>query len=153
MRSKNIIKNVPSVDCSYKYAGGGILSTTSDLAKFGNHILQCYMNNKKEQSNFLKSSTIKSYLWSPQTSIEDTDKDKTLSPELEEETMYGLGWFLCLNSKKQLKYVYHTGGAVGATSCLMIVPSNGVVISVLSNLEDCKGISKFTRKISKIFSD
>jgi hypothetical protein len=51
---------------------------------------------------------------------------------------------------------YHTGGAVGASSCLLIVPNENqnenIVVAVLCNSQDLSEISKFTYEISKIFS-
>jgi hypothetical protein len=43
MRSKSHkLINAPHVDNSYKWAGGGVLSTVSDLLSFGNAILYSY---------------------------------------------------------------------------------------------------------------
>ena len=55
--------NVPFVDNSYKWAGGGILSTVLDLVKFGNHMLTFYQNDDDQKKLFLKQSTIKNLLW------------------------------------------------------------------------------------------
>ena len=37
--------NVPYVDCSYKYAGGGLLSNVRDLTRFGNAMLYSYQSD------------------------------------------------------------------------------------------------------------
>ena len=37
--TKGRLKNTPYVDNSYKWAGGGFLSTTEDLIRFGNAML------------------------------------------------------------------------------------------------------------------
>lgn len=43
MRSKSHrLVNAPNVDNSYKWAGGGFLSTVSDLLSFGNAMLYSY---------------------------------------------------------------------------------------------------------------
>lgn len=39
---KDLVVNAPYVDCSYKYAGGGMLSTAPDLVRFGNAMLYSY---------------------------------------------------------------------------------------------------------------
>jgi len=36
------LKNASYVDLSYKWAGGGFLSTVGDLIKFGNVLMYCY---------------------------------------------------------------------------------------------------------------
>lgn len=79
------------------------------------------------------------------------------------EVTYGLGWNLCFDKKKQLlRYVYHTGGAVGATSCLLIVPPSpdapketpgGIVVAVLCNAQDVGEIVKFCYDASRIYDD
>ena len=55
--------NVPYVDNSYKWAGGGLLSTVNDLTKFGNHRLTFYQNHDDHNKLFLKSSTLTNLLW------------------------------------------------------------------------------------------
>lgn len=39
MRAKGSLKNVPHVNLSYKWAGGGFISNAEDLVKFGNAVL------------------------------------------------------------------------------------------------------------------
>ena len=55
--SRGRLKNVPYVDNSYKWAGGGYLSTVKDLSVFGNTMLKCYQgqaNGKWSQwDNFI----------------------------------------------------------------------------------------------------
>ncbi len=41
-RKKRDLKNVPAVDNSYKWGGGGILSNVHDLLKFGNAMLNSF---------------------------------------------------------------------------------------------------------------
>lgn len=41
---KHVLVNVPEVDCSYKHASGGILSSVEDLLKFANAMLQRYFS-------------------------------------------------------------------------------------------------------------
>jgi len=123
--SKNLLINVPFVDNSYKWAGGGILSTVCDLIKYGNHLLNSYQNEARgENLPFLKTSTIKSYLWAPQSYPPEKFLETNAEPisDAEDKESYGLGWHLCHTATKRLKYVYHTGGGVGASSCILIVP-------------------------------
>merc|ERR1711902_250624 len=49
--SNHILKNSPSVDNSYKWAGGGFLSTVGDLLKFGNAMLYSYQQNGNGSAN------------------------------------------------------------------------------------------------------
>ncbi len=158
---KKRLVNVPCVDNSYKFAGGGLLSTASDLLKFGNRMLVMYQSNR--EGNFLKSETIANLLWTAQSKPENAKaKDRELLCKPYETVSYGLGWFVCFDKDNKLKYVYHTGGAVGATSCLMIIPDRefdssekdtprGTVVSVLCNSHDSSEIVKFTLKVAEFF--
>ena len=151
--------NVPEVDSSYKYAGGGILSTTGDLVKFGNYMLDSYQNNLTSDQLHIKSETIKTLIWFPHSEIPCTDKeinDKFIDMD-RIKTSYGFGWFLDKNKVlDRLECAYHTGGAVGASSCLLIAPSSvrtegGIVVSVLCNTQNLKKIVKFTKSLAELF--
>ena len=48
--TKGLLVNAPYVDCSYKYAGGGMLSTVTDLVRFANAMLYSYQY-QNPQSN------------------------------------------------------------------------------------------------------
>ncbi len=158
---KKRLVNVPSVDNSYKWAGGGLLSTVNDLLKFGNKMLFMYQHHSDD--NFLKSETIANLLWTAQSKPENVkSKERELLCEPSETVSYGLGWFVCFDKNNNLKYAYHTGGAVGATSCLMIIPDrnndsnktntpNGTVVAVLCNSHDSCEIVKFTLKVAEFF--
>ena len=51
--AKGKLQNTPYVDNSYKWAGGGFLSTVKDLTKVGNIMLYCYRN--EEETDHSKS--------------------------------------------------------------------------------------------------
>ena len=83
---------------------------------------------------------------------------------------YGLGWAIMEEKseyafcKKQRFYVSHTGGAVGASSVLLIFPrelddnSNkesppqGVVVAIICNLQNV-GLSKLALDVAKTFEN
>lgn len=81
-RKDGKLYNSPYVDCSYKYAGGGILSTIPDLLRFGNIMLYSYLDDGKSPG-YLKSSTV-DLLWSP---IENSNI--TLLPDYKSWSSYG----------------------------------------------------------------
>lgn len=57
--SNKFTENSSYVECSYKYAGGGLLSTIPDLLRFGNVMLYSYLphlNQSKREFNFSVSS-------------------------------------------------------------------------------------------------
>ncbi len=102
--------NATYVDNSYKWAGGGFLSTTQDLVKFGNAMLH---------GSILKRPTI-AMMFTPQK-LHDG-----------KETEYGIGWFVQRDKKGRLR-VSHGGGSVGGTANLILFPEQGVVLAMLVN--------------------
>ena len=119
------LKNAPYVDCSYKWAGGGMISTAGDLVKFANAMLyssQYTHNNPDVPAGYLKASTMRT-LWSPVPKTKCSwDKDGG---------SYGMGWAVMPkiskygHGKRRDFYVSHTGGAIGASSVLLILPKSG----------------------------
>jgi serine beta-lactamase-like protein LACTB len=105
------VQNTPYVDNSYKWAGGGFLSTTEDLVRFGSTMLQ---------PGILNAQSLKIMLTSQKTTKG-------------EETGYGIGWGVQKTSSGKLIYE-HAGGAVGGTSQLIVYPESGVVVAVIANL-------------------
>jgi len=104
-------ENAPYVDNSYKWAGGGFLSTAEDLVRFGSQLLQ---------PGFLKASSLELLFTS----------QKTKSGE---ETHYGMGWGVSKTPSGQRIYE-HSGGSVGGTSQLIVYPDLHVVVALVTNL-------------------
>lgn len=103
--------NAPYVDNSYKWAGGGFLSTSEDLVRFGSALLH---------PGFLPEKSLRLLFTS----------QKTISGQ---ETGYGMGWFIHTSKSGQRIYE-HAGGSVGGTSQLIIYPDFGVVVALTTNL-------------------
>jgi serine beta-lactamase-like protein LACTB, mitochondrial len=104
------IVNAPYVDNSYKWAGGGFLSTTEDLARAGQLLLD----------GALLTPETRQMLW---TSQRTTDG---------KETGYGMGWFVDRDAAGRRR-VYHSGGSVGGTAYLLIYPEQRLVLALLVN--------------------
>jgi serine beta-lactamase-like protein LACTB len=107
-----VLRNAPYVDNSYKWAGGGFLSTAEDLALFGSALLQ---------PGFLKPESLRQLFTSQKTS-----DDK--------ETGYGIGWFVDKSKSGQKAYA-HDGGAVGGSSRLLLYPHTHMVVAMICNFE------------------
>jgi len=106
------LQNAPFVDNSYKWAGGGFLSTAEDLVRFGSSLLQ---------PGFLKAESL-ALLFTPQ---------KTSSGQ---ETTYGIGWDI--SKSKSGKRIYaHSGGSVGGTTWLILYPDKRVVVAYVCNFD------------------
>ena len=125
--SQNII-HAPYVDNSYKWAGGGFVSTTEDLIKFG----EAFFNNE-----FLSENTI-----------------KTLTTSLVlnngKETGYGIGWAVVNN--KDVKRFSHDGTSVGGITKLIVYPDKKIVAVALSNSSNTDFANTVDR-IIQLFSD
>ncbi|XP_059496095.1 serine beta-lactamase-like protein LACTB, mitochondrial isoform X2 [Stegostoma tigrinum] len=147
---KGCLVNCPYVDCSYKWAGGGFLSTVRDLLRFGNAMLYSYQVEALEdrtQSHlpgYLRPATL-GMIWSP---VKNTELS------WDREGSYAMGWGVVGQSQEygqcrcRRYYLSHTGGAVGASSVLLLLPRrrptgaseagappHGVVVSILCNLQ------------------
>ncbi|XP_069078105.1 serine beta-lactamase-like protein LACTB, mitochondrial isoform X2 [Pleurodeles waltl] len=164
---KGRLVNAPYVDNSYKWAGGGFLSTVGDLLTFGNVLLYSYQvqrfrnTGRKLLPGYLKPGTI-TMMWTPVPNTEMSwDKDGK----------YAMGW-AAVESKQeyghcrqQRHYVSHTGGAVGGSSVLLILPEEsdsshldtdghlpprGVVVSLITNMQSV-GLNSTALKIAREF--
>jgi len=108
-------ENAPYVDNSYKWAGGGFLSTAEDLVRFGSTMLE---------PGFLSAESLKT-MFTPQ---------KTKSGE---PIVYGIGW--SIHKSESGRNVYeHSGGSVGGTSQLIVYPQDHLVVAMACNLTDGK---------------
>lgn len=107
-------QNGPYLDLSYKWAGGGFLSTAEDLVRFGSAMLK---------PGFLKQPTL-DMIFSPQATKSGT------------KTHYGLGWEIHEADGDFPRRFEHSGGVAGSSSVLVIYPDHGVVIAWLLNSND-----------------
>ena len=117
--------NAPNIDNSCKLAGGGFLSNAADLVKFGNAMIST------SPKRFLKKETIQ-MLWYPVVFYSPSSPRKKLMvlSNINDTAYYGMGWFI-MNPpntytfcKDQRYFVCHPGGAIGATSVLLILPKD-----------------------------
>ncbi|CAI5449298.1 unnamed protein product [Caenorhabditis angaria] len=131
--NRHVLENCPEVDCSYKWAGGGIISNVNDLLIFANSILTSKLTDSKD--TILSNSTISQFL-TPQIRADRTAEA-------------GLGWFIVDGPNP---HFYHTGGAVGASSVLIIYPESEICIAILCNLQETSVLS-LARTIESIFRE
>lgn len=121
------IINAPSVDNSYKWAGGGFISTTEDLTKFGNAILYNKLFPEKIKQELITSQ-------------------KTNSGE---ETGYGVGWFSGKNEFDR-NYYRHGGGSIGGCGNFIIYPEEKLVIAYYTN-DSRAPVGDEIHKLAEIF--
>ncbi|KAK7117815.1 hypothetical protein R3I94_023139 [Phoxinus phoxinus] len=159
---KRRVVNCPYVDNSYKWAGGGFLSTVSDLLVFGNALLYSYQMAEAKNTDgllpgFFRPHTAKA-IWAP--------VDKT-EASWDKDGLYAQGWLVVEKQQKygqcrsRRHYVSHTGGAVGASSVLLVLPRDqrtnqklpppqGVVVTIITNMQSV-GLNTIALKIAQTF--
>ena len=105
------VVNAPWVDNSYKWAGGGFLSTTGDVLAFANaHLDDDFLSEASRRLLFTEQKT--------------RDGDGV---------GYGLGWFIRTREDGR-RLLSHSGGSVGGTSLMVMEPESRVVVVGLINL-------------------
>jgi len=109
--SKNklgIRKAIP-VNNYFKLAGGGYLSTATDIAKFGQAYLDKNILNDEVIAPFITAQTINT-----------------------SSTYYGLGWQVS-EDKKGRRFYGHVGNGVGGYSNFFVYPDEELVLVILTN--------------------
>lgn len=166
LNKKGRVVNCPYVDNSYKWAGGGFLSTAGDLLLFGNALLYSHQLAQLKDTKGLLPGFLR-----PQTSLDLWAPVDRTEPSWDKDGLYAQGWLVVEKLQKygQCKsrrhYVSHTGGAVGASSVLLILPSEGtlqpegtrtgflpqgIVVAIITNMQSV-GLNSTALKIAYEF--
>lgn len=122
-------KEAPYVDNSYKWAGGGFLSTTEDMIRFGEAHLS---------AGFLEQQTL-GRLMQP---LETADG---------ESTGYGIGWATIKDPEGNI-WKGHSGGSVGGSTMFMMHPDKDVIIAFAINRSDV-AMTDLRDELALIFID
>lgn len=104
--------NAPYVDNSVKWAGGGIIATASDIARFAMAL---------DAGRLLRPDTLER-MYTPARLNNGS------------ATGYGLGWMVSQDAGRTL--VAHSGGAMGGTTYLIRDPRARTAAVVLANLDN-----------------
>ena len=117
--TRYVARPPPDADPSYKWAGGGLLSTASDLVRMANALMR---------HEFLDSATVE-LLWTPQRL-----PDGSMNPQ-----RYGMGWRIdreaaLLGLADSVRVVHHGGSSPGGSAFLLLVPEADVAVAVLTNV-------------------
>ncbi|XP_075998002.1 serine beta-lactamase-like protein LACTB, mitochondrial isoform X2 [Genypterus blacodes] len=165
LNAKGRVVNCPYVDNSYKWAGGGFLSTAGDLLLFGNALLYSYQVANLKDTRGLLPGFLK-----PQTVLELWAPAERTAVSWDKDGLYAQGWVVVEKLQKygqcrrRRYYVSHTGGAVGASSVLLVLPSEeifqhpghtvrlpqGVVVTIITNMQSV-GLQATALKIANEF--
>lgn len=109
------------VDSSFRIAGGGLVSTPTDLARFGLAL----------QDGRLLSADGVRRMWTVQPLA-----DGSANPQ-----NYALGWRVDESTRlfvdgRPLQVVHHGGTQAGAAAFLLLVPEQGLAVAVMANSSD-----------------
>jgi CubicO group peptidase (beta-lactamase class C family) len=105
------IENCGLADTSNKIPGGGLVSTAGDLIQFATAL---------NAGLLVKKATLAEMFTSQKT------RDG-------KPTSYGLGW--SLGERDGKKWVGHTGAQQGTSTLLLMCPSEGLAVAIMTNLE------------------
>ena len=186
---KGRLINTPYADLSYKWAGGGLLSSVHDVLKFGNIMLYSYQatsyhgdQGKRENIDSKQGSrsSLPGYLKPETMKMMFTPVDRADVKSSTTGEQYGMGWSVWTKKqiygccREQRFFVSHTGGALGASSVLLILPHEnekldingnnsmdiqdrtiggspkGIVVAILANMTSV-GLNRTALEIAQVF--
>ena len=122
------LTNAPTENYSYKWAGGGFLSTSEDLVRFGMALTE---------GEFIKPSTLPMLFESQKTGAG-------------EETGYGMGWRPGVDNQGRA-VVHHGGSSEGARAFLLVYPRERLVVSFLANLSNASILAGEAETIAQLY--
>ncbi|MDH3362398.1 MAG: beta-lactamase family protein [Gammaproteobacteria bacterium] len=136
--SKKAVIKAPATNSSYKWAGGGLVSTPTDLVRFGNAMLSNGLLNEPTRTAVFTARAVSAGDLNPQH--------------------YGLGWRIGglvvadeeKGADKIITLIHHGGTRAGSTAILMIVPDHDIVVAMTVNVIGRGGSSPLTSIAAKV---
>jgi CubicO group peptidase (beta-lactamase class C family) len=136
--SKKAVVKAPATNSSYKWAGGGLVSTPSDLVRFGNAMLSAGLLSEATRNAVFTARSLPSGELNPQH--------------------YGLGWRIGgllvtdpeTGEDKIITLINHGGTRAGSVAILMIVPDHGIVVAMAANTIGRGGSGPLTSVAAKV---
>jgi serine beta-lactamase-like protein LACTB len=126
--SGGVIENEVPIDSSYKWPSGGLLSSASDIVRFGSAQLA---------GDFLKPAT-RALLFTSQRTAAG------------EETGVGLGWRIA-TSEAGRRFYHHGGSIEGGRAFILLLPEGRVAVAILTNLSGARFAEQDALKLAELF--
>lgn len=123
------LRNAPYADLSIKWAGGGIIASAIDLARFDIALTD---------GRLLRPETM-SAMYVPARLTEGN------------VTGYGLGWMVFRDDQGR-SWVGHSGGATGGTTYLLRDPARRVAVAVLTNVGNAGDLRDLALALARVVS-
>jgi len=121
------VANAPFADLSVKWAGGGMISTVEDLARFAIAL---------DQGVLLKPATLET-MYEPMTLTDGTRTD------------YGLGWDSQADEKGR-RWIAHGGGATGGSTYILRLPEKRFAVTIAANVSGVPDRRALGMKIAEL---
>ncbi len=122
-----LLRSARAVDTSCRWGAGGLLSTTSDLARFGEALVR---------GDLLRRETLEAM----STPVRTRNGVAT---------GYGFGWHVDYDARGR-RYLWHGGRGVGGRAAIVIIPHARLVTVMLSNIEG-ELLDEHARRIAGFF--
>jgi serine beta-lactamase-like protein LACTB, mitochondrial len=123
------LRNAPYADLSVKWAGGGVISTAVDLARFDIALTE---------GRLLRPETM--------TAMHTSARLTTGN-----QTGYGLGWMVFRDDQGR-GWVAHSGGATGGTTFILRDPVRRVSVTVLTNVGNAGDLRDLALALARVVS-
>jgi serine beta-lactamase-like protein LACTB len=139
--SDEAVLRAPETNSSYKWAGGGLVSTPTDIARFGVAMLHNeLLNEATSEVVFTARETL----------------DGQLNPQ-----HYGLGWRIGgiqyakdeTSEPTILQLINHGGSSIGSSSILLLLPEQDIVVAMTANSIGTNGSGPLTRVAASVARD
>ncbi|WP_232520946.1 serine hydrolase domain-containing protein [Flagellimonas nanhaiensis] len=128
IRAKSFSKAV-EVNNTYKLSGGGFLSTSEDIARMGNAILEGKLLKKETYDQLLSSQEVNGTL-----------------------TYYGMGFQVSIDNEGR-SFIGHVGNSVGAYTNFFVYPKEELSIAILINCSNPKVQNELDSVIQQLWAD
>ncbi len=134
---KGLLVNIPYADVSYKYAGGGVISTAEDLVRFGMAL---------NHGRLLKPETL-AMMYKVQ--VDPVMKFNPKGEPKKQSHKQALSWFIRTDAQGR-DFPSHTGTVKGCRSYLLNYPEEDLVVALIANIVPFDS-PKYGNAIAQIF--
>lgn len=127
--------NSPYVDLSLKWAGGGMISTVEDLARFDLAL----------ENGTLLSPDARQQMVTPQLVVPDRSWNGN-------DVSMALGWFTAEDDAGRT-WIWHSGGSIGARTILLRCPQTATAVILLTNCSDSQHVQSSAGKLLELVQE
>lgn len=127
------LRNAPPIDYSNRMAGGGFLTSATDLGMY----MEALLNGRLVQ---------------PATFTMMITPAKLKSGQII-ESGYGLGWGVEIEEWHQDRWTFHGGSSPGASGLLALMPKHRFGVVFLTNVDELPGRNELAEDVARVVLD